>query len=104
MKNIKNAVTDTEGNLIKVQEVIENMDLDSVESEIDNINAKLPFPLAIDPNTGDYGYIKVGADTVTPFKTGSNGVEESFKYTEKNKSYYDIQNSEKIAKEILKTF
>ena len=29
------------------------------------------FPFGIDPDTGDYGYIKAGADTVTPFKSGS---------------------------------
>ena len=34
---------------------------------------KLPFKLGIDEN-GNYGYIKVGADTVTPFKSGSNGL------------------------------
>ena len=36
--------------------------------------SKLPFELGIDEN-GNYGYIKVGADTVTPFKkSGSNGL------------------------------
>ena len=34
---------------------------------------KLPFKFGIDEN-GNYGYIKVGADTVTPFKSGSNGL------------------------------
>ena len=28
------------------------------------------FPFGIDPDTGDYGYYKAGADTVTPFKSG----------------------------------
>lgn len=32
---------------------------------------ELPFRLAID-NDGNYGYIKAGADTVTPFKTGGD--------------------------------
>ena len=35
--------------------------------------SKLPFELGIDEN-GNYGYIKVGADTVTPFKSDSNGL------------------------------
>ena len=33
------------------------------------LGAKLPFALGIDAD-GNYGYYKVGADTVTPFKTG----------------------------------
>ena len=33
------------------------------------IAEKLPFGFGIDRETGLYGYIKVGADTVTPFKT-----------------------------------
>ncbi len=32
-------------------------------------NNKQPFELTIDPDTGEYGYKKVGADAVTPFKT-----------------------------------
>lgn len=29
--------------------------------------ANIPFPFGIDPTTGEYGYKKAGADTVTPF-------------------------------------
>ena len=32
------------------------------------------FPFGIDPDTGDYGYIKAGADTVTPFKSGGGDI------------------------------
>ena len=31
--------------------------------------ANIPFPFGIDPDTGEYGYRKAGADAVTPFKT-----------------------------------
>ncbi len=34
---------------------------------------KLPFSLGID-SSGNYGYIKAGADTVTPFKSGVKGI------------------------------
>lgn len=32
--------------------------------------ANIPFPFGIDATTGDYGYYKAGADTVTPFRSG----------------------------------
>lgn len=34
--------------------------------------ANIPFPFGIDPDTGEYGYRKSGADTVTPFSSGVN--------------------------------
>lgn len=37
--------------------------------EFSELNSKVPFKFAIDSN-GNYGYIKDGADTVTPFKSG----------------------------------
>ena len=36
-----------------------------------SLKEKLPFKFGIDEN-GNYGYIKVGADTVTPFKSGTS--------------------------------
>lgn len=49
-----------------------------IEDKIDEQNEKIPFPLAIDEN-GNYGYIKEGADSVTPFKSGFNIEEPLFK-------------------------
>ena len=47
---------------------------DTADSHVDMpVVDRLPFKLGIDEN-GNYGYIKVGADTVTPFKSGSNGL------------------------------
>lgn len=47
---------------------------DTADSPVDMpVVDKLPFKLGIDEN-GNYGYIKVGADTVTPFKSGSDGL------------------------------
>lgn len=47
---------------------------DEIDAINDNITATyggddIPFKFGIDPTTGDYGYIKAGADTVTPFKS-----------------------------------
>jgi hypothetical protein len=39
--------------------------------EITILYNDIVFPFGIDPDTGDYGYYKAGADTVTPFKTGA---------------------------------
>lgn len=36
-----------------------------------SLKEKIPFEFGIDEN-GNYGYIKVGADTVTPFKSLSD--------------------------------
>ena len=41
------------------------------------LGAKLPFALGIDAD-GNYGYYKVGADTVTPFKTGDKIINSRF--------------------------
>ena len=41
----------------------------TIKEKIDELNSNLPFKLGIDEN-GNYGYIKDGADTVIPFKTG----------------------------------
>ena len=40
---------------------------------ITSLNNKVPFSFGIDAN-GNYGYIKDGADTVTPFKTGKHDI------------------------------
>ena len=40
---------------------------DGIDNLRDEINNKIPFSFGIDTN-GNYGYIKDGADTVTPFK------------------------------------
>lgn len=40
--------------------------IDNTFVNINNINKKLPFQLGVDAN-GNYGYVKDGADTVTPF-------------------------------------
>ena len=42
--------------------------------------ANIPFPFGIDPNTGEYGYRKAGADAVTPFSSGG-GVVISMAYS-----------------------
>lgn len=39
-------------------------------NDLATVSNKVPFSLAIDSSTGEYGYKKVGADTVTPFKNG----------------------------------
>ena len=48
--------------------------VDKVKNDVDELNSniteKMPFKLGIDIN-GNYGYIKDGADTVIPFKTGN---------------------------------
>lgn len=62
------AVYDTNGN--GVVDTSENVRLNG---RTDNIR------FGIDSATGEYGYYKVGADSVTPFKTG--GVEELGSYT-----------------------
>ena len=41
----------------------------NTQDAIDELNESLPFKLGVD-SEGNYGYIKVGADTVTPFKKG----------------------------------
>jgi hypothetical protein len=46
---------------------------DVTKEQIDDINDKVPFSFGID-GSGNYGYKKAGADTVTPFKTvGTRG-------------------------------
>lgn len=45
---------------------ISELESGTVQDAIDEINEKVPFQFAIDSN-GNYGYIKDGADSVTPF-------------------------------------
>lgn len=48
---------------------IENEVDNKIENGVDNkINKMLPFKLGVDKD-GNYGYIKVGADSVTPFNS-----------------------------------
>ena len=66
-------IEDDEGNIF----VARNIEYDgsktglgaTVQQAIDKIDAKLPFELGIDAN-GNYGYKKVGADSVIPFFLG----------------------------------
>ena len=49
-----------------------------------------PFAFGIDSNTGDYGYIKAGADTVTPFSNGidlTNGRQIGYRVNQQNETY-----------------
>lgn len=41
----------------------------NLQLQIDGVEEKVPFSLAIDED-GNYGYVKVGADSVTPFSRG----------------------------------
>ena len=43
-------------------------------TNLTELNNDIVFPFGIDPDTGDYGYYKAGADTVTPFKSGGSTV------------------------------
>lgn len=43
--------------------------VEELQSNTDELNEKLPFKLGYDED-GNYGYYKVGADTLTPFKSG----------------------------------
>lgn len=55
-----------------LSERIENLEDDvnkKLDETINKLENKTPFPFGIDEN-GNYGYIKAGADTVTPFKQG----------------------------------
>lgn len=51
---------------------LESDAIDELNGRIDQINENVPFKFGVDSN-GKYGYYKVGADTVTPFRnpTGS---------------------------------
>lgn len=74
--------------------------------DITNLGKKIPFSLGVD-SSGNYGYIKAGADTVTPFKTdtsiqvvasatGKTGSESAFTIhttTQKWRELYVITNS-----------
>ena len=67
--------------------------IDKVESNVSELNSNvtesLPFKLGIDAN-GNYGYIKAGADSVTPFKTGNeykNIIVDSLANTKKGLTY-----------------
>lgn len=67
--------------------------IDKVETDVyelnSNIEKKIPFKLGIDTN-GNYGYIKDGADTVIPFKTGNeykNIIIDSLANTNKGLTY-----------------
>ena len=42
--------------------------MDSTKRNVEEIDTKIPFSFGID-SSGNYGYIKDGADSVTPFKT-----------------------------------
>ena len=57
---------------------------------ISELNSNLPFKLAID-SEGNYGYIKDGADTVTPFKKGNI---QAIKYL----SYYPANKEATVTK------
>ena len=72
--------------------------------------ANIPFPFGIDPNTGEYGYRKAGADAVIPFKSGGGtvilgslvyasnaGSSASF-----NTSQYDFENNSYIIVAVAK--
>ena len=45
---------------------VSELEATNVQEAIDKLSSLLPFKLGIDEN-GNYGYIKDGADTVTPF-------------------------------------
>ena len=61
---------DNEGNNSNIQTELDKIN-DKVEENLTEIHNKIPFELAIDAN-GNYGYKKVGADTVTPFNNINN--------------------------------
>lgn len=44
---------------------------------VNGVNGKVPFSFGIDAD-GNYGYIKAGADTVTPFKSGDDIINSRF--------------------------
>lgn len=87
--------TEKDGSKTTVQDGIDN-----VRKEINN---KVPFSFGVDAN-GNYGYIKDGADTVTPFKKevpylyNVPTVDESRNYI-----YLDYNNSIAKAKKVLIT-
>lgn len=57
--------------------------LKGIEDKVDEQDEKTPFSFAIDEN-GNYGYIKEGADSVTPFKyikTGTHTGNKGTSYT-----------------------
>ena len=64
---------DTNNNNSNVQNELDkiNNNIDNINNNITTLNNKIPFSFGVDAN-GNYGYIKDGADTVTPFKKGHN--------------------------------
>lgn len=58
-----------------------------LNSNLEDININLPFKLGIDEN-GNYGYIKEGADTVTPFKKGTISFSKVHQFTGDNVTNY----------------
>lgn len=58
--------------------------LKNLEDKIDNKEIKLPFELGIDEN-GNYGYIKEGADSVTPFNQMVKGTSTAAGYSVETK-------------------
>ena len=85
---------------------VSELEATNVQEVINELSKSLPFKLGIDKD-GNYGYIKDGADTVTPFKTdtsiqvvasatGKTGSESAFTIhttTQKWRELYVITNS-----------
>ncbi len=76
--NLEGGIRSVGQRIVNLFDIVEEISGDIVDlsNEIDAVNQKVPFAFGVDEN-GNYGYYKEGADTVTPFKTGSD--RETFK-------------------------
>lgn len=61
--NIYNKATDS---LEQIAGGADNRQIASISAKVDEVRADVPFKFGIDEN-GNYGYVKEGADSVTPF-------------------------------------
>lgn len=55
--------------VVKGEFEVNEIGVDELAVKVNELNSNLPFKLGID-ESGNYGYIKDGADTVIPFKSG----------------------------------
>lgn len=73
-ENLEGGIRSVGRRIVNLYEIAETLSDDIVDlsNDIDAVNQKVPFAFGVDEN-GNYGYYKDGADTVTPFNSGTSG-------------------------------
>lgn len=82
LRRVGVALTDLFSRVDAVETSVANLsgEVSANTTDIGVLQGKVPFAFGVDEN-GNYGYYKEGADTVTPFKTGSDSGFIIFKIT-----------------------